>query len=41
VFLSGVLWAWSYERTRSLLPAMAAHLANNAAVGVTLLWLLR
>jgi uncharacterized protein len=41
VFLSGALWAWSYERTRSLLPAIAAHMANNASVGVTLLWLLR
>jgi uncharacterized protein len=41
VFLSGALWAWSYERTRSLLPAMAAHVANNAAVVVTQLWLLR
>ncbi|HTO12422.1 MAG TPA: type II CAAX endopeptidase family protein [Candidatus Binatia bacterium] len=41
VFLSGALWAWSYERTRSLLPGIAAHMANNAAVGVTLLWLLR
>jgi membrane protease YdiL (CAAX protease family) len=41
VFLSGALWAWSYERTRSLLPAIAAHMANNAAVGFTLLWLLR
>jgi membrane protease YdiL (CAAX protease family) len=41
VFVSGVLWAWAYERTGSLLPSMAAHVANNAAVGVTFLWLLR
>lgn len=41
VFLSGVLWAWAYERTGSLLPAIGAHAANNAAVGITLLWLLR
>jgi len=41
VFCSGALWAWSYEHTRSLLPSMAAHMANNAAVGFTLLWLLR
>jgi membrane protease YdiL (CAAX protease family) len=41
VFLSGALWAWTYERTGSLLPAIAAHVANNAAVGFTLLWLLR
>jgi membrane protease YdiL (CAAX protease family) len=41
VFCSGALWAWSYERTRSLLPSMAAHMANNASVGFTVLWLLR
>jgi membrane protease YdiL (CAAX protease family) len=41
VFLSGALWAWTYERTRSLVPVIIAHMANNAAVGVTLLWLLR
>ena len=41
VFCSGALWAWSYERTRSVLPAIAAHMANNASVGLTLLWLLR
>ena len=41
VFFSGALWAWSYERTRSVLPAIAAHMANNASVGITLLWLLR
>jgi membrane protease YdiL (CAAX protease family) len=41
VFASGALWAWTYERTGSLLPAMAAHVANNAAVALTLLWLLR
>ena len=41
VFLSGALWAWSYERTRSLLPGTIAHVANNAAVSITLLWLLR
>ena len=41
VFLSGLLWAWSYERTSSLLPAMAAHAVNNAAVALTLTALLR
>ena len=30
VFTSGVLWAIAYERTRSLLPGMIAHAANNA-----------
>jgi hypothetical protein len=41
VFLSGILWAYFYERTGSLLPGMAAHVVNNAAVAVTLLVLLR
>jgi membrane protease YdiL (CAAX protease family) len=41
VFVSGVLWAWFYERTGSLLPGIAAHVANNAVVAVTLLALLR
>ena len=41
VFLSGVLWAWVYERTGSLLPSILAHVANNAAVAVTLAILLR
>ncbi len=29
VFVSGVLWAIAYERTRSLLPGLLAHAANN------------
>jgi hypothetical protein len=29
VFVSGVVWAWGYERTGSLLPGIAAHAANN------------
>jgi membrane protease YdiL (CAAX protease family) len=41
VFLSGVLWAWVYERTGSLLPSMAAHVVNNAAVALTLTAMLR
>jgi membrane protease YdiL (CAAX protease family) len=41
VFLSGVLWAWVYERTGSLLPSILAHVANNAAVAITLTVLLR
>jgi len=41
VFLSGVLWAWVYERTGSLLPSMAAHVVNNAAVALTLTATLR
>ena len=41
VLLSGLLWAWVYEKTGSLLPGMIAHAANNLAVAVTLLALLR
>jgi membrane protease YdiL (CAAX protease family) len=39
VLWSGVLWAWSYERTRSLVPGMLAHAAVNllATLGVLLL----
>jgi CAAX protease family protein len=41
VFLSGVLWAWVYERTGSLLPCMIAHVVNNASVALTLALMLR
>jgi membrane protease YdiL (CAAX protease family) len=41
VFVSGFLWAYFYERTGSLAPSLAAHVANNAAVALTLLALLR
>jgi uncharacterized protein len=41
VLLSGLLWAWVYERTGSLLPSMLAHVVNNAAVALTLTALLR
>jgi uncharacterized protein len=41
VFLSGVLWAWIYERTGSLLPCMVAHVVNNASVALTLALMLR
>jgi uncharacterized protein len=38
VFWSGLLWAFAYERTGSLLPSMAAHAADNlmASLGVIL-----
>ena len=41
VLISGVLWAWVYERTGSLLPGIIAHAVNNAAVAVALTALLR
>jgi membrane protease YdiL (CAAX protease family) len=41
VLVSGLLWCWAYEKTGSLLPGMIAHAANNLAVAITLLTLLR
>src|SRR5687768_11964523 len=41
VFVSGVMWAVAYEKTRSLLPGMAAHAANNVSAACAVLALLR
>ncbi|TAJ10427.1 MAG: CPBP family intramembrane metalloprotease [Nitrospirae bacterium] len=41
VFWSGMLWAWAYEKTGSLLPGMAAHMLNNLLVCATVMALLR
>ncbi|MCP9470523.1 MAG: CPBP family intramembrane metalloprotease [Nitrospira sp.] len=41
VWWSGILWAWVYERTGSLLPGMVAHAANNLFVSLTVMALLR
>jgi membrane protease YdiL (CAAX protease family) len=41
VLWSGLLWAWAYERTGSLLPGMAAHALNNLSAGLSALLLLR
>jgi uncharacterized protein len=41
VFVSGILWALAYERSRSLLPGIVAHAVNNLSVTVTYLILLR
>ena len=41
VFASGVMWAIGYEKTRSLLPGMAAHAANNVSAACAVLALLR
>jgi membrane protease YdiL (CAAX protease family) len=38
---SGVLWAWIYERTGSLLPGILAHAINNLLVCLTVMALLR
>jgi membrane protease YdiL (CAAX protease family) len=41
VFLSGLVWAIAYEKTGSLLPNIAAHVANNVAAALGVLLLLR
>ena len=41
VFVSGVLWAVAYERTRSLLPGMLAHAASNIQATAIVLATLR
>lgn len=41
VCASGVIWAWGYERTRSLLPGVLAHFLNNMLVCSGLLLMLR
>ncbi len=41
VFWSGLIWAWIYERTGSLLPGMIAHAANNLLVCLSVIALLR
>jgi hypothetical protein len=41
VLWSGALWAWSYERTRSLVPGILAHAAVNLLASLGLLFLLR
>jgi membrane protease YdiL (CAAX protease family) len=38
---SGVLWAWSYEKTGSLLPGILAHAINNLLVCLAVMALLR
>jgi CAAX protease family protein len=41
VFISGLLWAVAYEKTGSVLPGTAAHVANNVAAAAGVLLLLR
>jgi membrane protease YdiL (CAAX protease family) len=41
VWWSGFVWAWAYERTRSLWPAIAAHAFGNLWASVSLLLLFR
>jgi membrane protease YdiL (CAAX protease family) len=41
VLWSGTLWAWSYERTQSVVPGMIAHAIVNLLATLSLLLLLR
>ncbi|ALA57471.1 CPBP family intramembrane glutamic endopeptidase [Nitrospira moscoviensis] len=41
VLWSGLLWAWLYERTGSLIPGMIAHATNNLLVCLAVMALLR
>jgi hypothetical protein len=41
VLVSGILWAVAYERTRSLLPGLLAHAANNILSTLWVVALLR
>lgn len=41
VLWSGVLWAWVYERSGSVLPGILAHMVNNATVCLSIVLFLR
>jgi len=41
IFLSGILWAWAYEKSGSVLPGIAAHALNNSLVCLTVLLMIR
>ncbi|MDH5429885.1 MAG: CPBP family intramembrane metalloprotease [Nitrospirota bacterium] len=41
VFWSGLLWAWAYERTGSLIPGICAHAMNNGLVVYSLVAIFR
>lgn len=41
VFWSGLLWAWAYERTGSILPGICAHAINNGFVLYSLVAIFR
>jgi hypothetical protein len=41
VLWSGLLWAWMYEKTGSLLPGILAHAINNLLVCLAVMALLR
>lgn len=41
VFWSGLLWAWAYEWTGSLVPSITAHAADNLSASLALILVLR
>lgn len=41
VLWSGVLWAWVYERSGSVLPGILAHMLNNSVVCLSIILFLR
>lgn len=41
VLWSGLLWAWVYERSGSVLPGILAHMLNNVAVCLSIILFLR
>ncbi len=41
VLWSGMLWAWVYERSGSVLPGILAHMLNNATVCLAVILFLR
>ncbi len=41
VFWSGLLWAWAYEQTGSILPGICAHAINNGLVVYSLVAIFR
>ncbi len=41
VLWSGMLWAWVYERSGSVLPGILAHMLNNAVVCLAIILFLR
>jgi hypothetical protein len=41
VLWSGWLWAWSFEKTGSILPGVIAHAATNLLVSLTIVTMLR
>jgi len=41
VFWSGLLWAWAYARTGSLVPSITAHAVDNLSASLAVILVLR